>query len=71
MALLIKICGLKTPETLEVALESGADMVGFVFFGPSPRNVSNRKRRRLQRKSRKRNDGSGNNSSLRISRGLN
>jgi phosphoribosylanthranilate isomerase len=40
MALLIKICGLKTPETLEVALESGADMVGFVFFGPSPRNLS-------------------------------
>ncbi len=40
MALLIKICGLKTPESLEVALESGADMVGFVFFGPSPRNVS-------------------------------
>jgi phosphoribosylanthranilate isomerase len=39
MALLIKICGLKTPETLEVALESGADMVGFVFFGPSPRNL--------------------------------
>jgi phosphoribosylanthranilate isomerase len=40
MALLIKICGLKTPEALEVSLESGADMVGFVFFGPSPRNVS-------------------------------
>jgi phosphoribosylanthranilate isomerase len=40
MALLIKICGLKTPEALEVSLESGADMVGFVFFGPSPRNLS-------------------------------
>lgn len=40
MPLAIKICGLKTPETLEVALESGADMVGFVFFGPSPRNLS-------------------------------
>jgi phosphoribosylanthranilate isomerase len=40
MALLIKICGLKTPEAIEVSLESGADMVGFVFFGPSPRNVS-------------------------------
>ncbi|MCF8476274.1 MAG: phosphoribosylanthranilate isomerase [Pseudolabrys sp.] len=39
MALTIKICGLKTPETLDVALESGADQVGFVFFPPSPRNL--------------------------------
>lgn len=40
MALAIKICGLKTPEALDVALESGADMVGFVFFGKSPRNLA-------------------------------
>ena len=39
MPLSIKICGLKTPETLDVALESGADLVGFVFFAPSPRNL--------------------------------
>jgi phosphoribosylanthranilate isomerase len=39
MALTIKICGLRTPETLDVALESGADQVGFVFFAPSPRNL--------------------------------
>ena len=39
MALSIKICGLRTPETLDVALESGADLVGFVFFAPSPRNL--------------------------------
>jgi phosphoribosylanthranilate isomerase len=39
MPLTIKICGLKTHEALDVALESGADMVGFVFFPPSPRNV--------------------------------
>jgi phosphoribosylanthranilate isomerase len=39
MALIVKICGLKTPEALDVALESGADMVGFVFFPPSPRHV--------------------------------
>jgi phosphoribosylanthranilate isomerase len=39
MPLTIKICGLKTPEALDVALESGADLVGFVFFGPSPRNL--------------------------------
>jgi phosphoribosylanthranilate isomerase len=40
MALLVKICGLSTPETLNVALDAGADMVGFVFFPASPRNVS-------------------------------
>jgi phosphoribosylanthranilate isomerase len=39
MSLLVKICGLKTPEALDVALAAGADMVGFVFFPPSPRNV--------------------------------
>jgi phosphoribosylanthranilate isomerase len=39
MPISVKICGLKTPETLDVALESGADLVGFVFFGPSPRNL--------------------------------
>jgi phosphoribosylanthranilate isomerase len=39
MSLMVKICGLKTPEALDVALESGADMVGFVFFAPSPRHL--------------------------------
>jgi phosphoribosylanthranilate isomerase len=39
MPLLIKICGLTTPEALDVALEAGADMVGFVFFPPSPRHL--------------------------------
>ena len=40
MSLLVKICGLSTRETLDVALGSGADMVGFVFFPPSPRHIS-------------------------------
>lgn len=39
MPLSIKICGLKTPQALDVALDSGADLVGFVFFPPSPRNL--------------------------------
>ena len=39
MPLLVKICGLKTPDALDVALEAGADMVGFVFFPPSPRDL--------------------------------
>ena len=40
MPLLVKICGLSTRETLDVALGSGADMVGFVFFSPSPRHIT-------------------------------
>ena len=47
MALMVKICGLKTAEALEVALESGADQVGFVFFAPSPRNLGLQAARRL------------------------
>jgi phosphoribosylanthranilate isomerase len=39
MPLLVKICGLRTPEALDAALEAGADLVGFVFFEPSPRHV--------------------------------
>jgi len=39
MSLTVKICGLSTPDALDAALEAGADMVGFVFFEPSPRNV--------------------------------
>jgi len=39
MALSVKICGLKTPEALDTALAAGADMVGFVFFAPSPRHI--------------------------------
>lgn len=40
MSLLVKICGLSTRETLDAALNAGADMVGFVFFPPSPRHLS-------------------------------
>jgi phosphoribosylanthranilate isomerase len=39
MPVLIKICGLSTPDALDAALEAGADMVGFVFFEPSPRHL--------------------------------
>jgi phosphoribosylanthranilate isomerase len=39
MALTVKICGLNTPEALDAALDAGADMVGFVFFPPSPRHL--------------------------------
>jgi phosphoribosylanthranilate isomerase len=40
MSLIVKICGLSTRETLDAALQAGADMVGFVFFPPSPRHLS-------------------------------
>src|SRR5258705_2419557 len=39
MSLIVKICGLSTPETLAGALDAGAVMVGFVFFPPSPRHL--------------------------------
>src|ERR1700748_2107467 len=40
MPLAVKICGLSTRETLDVARDAGADMVGFVFFPPSPRHLA-------------------------------
>ena len=47
MSLLIKICGLSTADTLDAALDAGADMVGFVFFPPSPRHLSLERAREL------------------------
>jgi phosphoribosylanthranilate isomerase len=40
MAAEVKICGLSTPESLDAALDAGADFVGLVFFPKSPRNVT-------------------------------
>ncbi|MEM6638446.1 MAG: phosphoribosylanthranilate isomerase [Pseudomonadota bacterium] len=39
MALWIKICGLRNTESIDAAIEAGADAVGFVF-APSPREVT-------------------------------
>ena len=36
---LIKICGIKTPDTLDAAIAARADFIGLVFFGKSPRYV--------------------------------
>lgn len=36
----IKICGIKDLSAVDAALKAGADMVGLVFFPPSPRSVS-------------------------------
>ena len=35
-----KICGLSTSDAVQAAVEGGAAYVGFVFFAPSPRDVS-------------------------------
>lgn len=35
----VKICGLRTPEHIRVAIDTGADMLGFVFYKPSHRYV--------------------------------
>ena len=52
MSLLVKICGLSTRETLDAALEAGADMVGFVFFPPSPRHLGLETARELGRQAK-------------------
>src|SRR6202051_21732 len=52
MSLSIKICGLSTPETLDAALQAGADMVGFVFFPASPRHVGLEAARELGRQAK-------------------
>ena len=49
---LIKICGLSTPETLAVALDAGADLVGFVRFPRSPRHLDLEEGRRLSAQAR-------------------
>ncbi len=36
----VKICGLSSPDHVDTAVKAGADMVGFVFFDASPRNLS-------------------------------
>src|ERR1700686_1503771 len=54
MSLLVKICGLSARETLDVALDAGADMVGFVFFPPSPRHLGLEMARELGKQAKRR-----------------
>ena len=41
--MLIKICGITSPETAIVCFEAGADMIGLVHYPPSPRHVDETK----------------------------
>ena len=36
----VKICGVKLPEDVDIAVASGVDALGFVFYPPSPRAVN-------------------------------
>jgi indole-3-glycerol phosphate synthase / phosphoribosylanthranilate isomerase len=35
----VKICGLRTPEHIRAAIDAGTDMLGLMFYEPSPRHV--------------------------------
>ncbi|HZU68849.1 MAG TPA: bifunctional indole-3-glycerol-phosphate synthase TrpC/phosphoribosylanthranilate isomerase TrpF [Ktedonobacteraceae bacterium] len=35
----VKICGLRAPHHLQTAIEAGADMIGLMFYEPSPRYI--------------------------------
>jgi phosphoribosylanthranilate isomerase len=43
----VKICGIERKESLDIAIEYGADYVGFVFYQPSPRNITFEKAKQL------------------------
>lgn len=40
MAIFTKICGINDALAMRTAVENGADMVGLIFYPPSPRNVT-------------------------------
>jgi len=44
-----KICGLSTSESVNAAIAAGAAYIGFVFYPPSPRNISPEKASELAR----------------------
>lgn len=47
MKTIIKICGLSTTQTINAAINAGADWIGLVHFKKSPRHVDGEEARRL------------------------
>ncbi|MDD5248590.1 MAG: phosphoribosylanthranilate isomerase [Rhodocyclaceae bacterium] len=45
----IKICGITREQDLQAALDAGADAIGFVFYPPSPRFLTNERAAALVR----------------------
>lgn len=50
----VKICGLKTQDAIDAAIDAGADYVGFVFYAKSPRNTDLETAARLATRARER-----------------
>ena len=50
MATEVKICGLSTPEAIDVAVDAGATHVGLVHYEQSPRHVPLREAAKLRRR---------------------
>lgn len=48
----VKICGLSTQDTVDAAVAAGAGFVGFVFYPPSPRNVTPQRAAALAQRAR-------------------
>ena len=44
---LVKICGISTSQALDACIAARADFVGFVFYPPSPRNITPSNARQL------------------------
>jgi phosphoribosylanthranilate isomerase len=53
---IVKVCGVRTPEIAEVAVEAGADWLGLVLVGGSPRHVDDAAARAVCRQVRRRAD---------------
>jgi phosphoribosylanthranilate isomerase len=45
----VKICGIREPDHALIAAQAGADAIGFVFYGESPRHVTAMRAARIAR----------------------